>query len=93
MEIEFAKMFDLVNSVVELQYLSQLMEFQDEVDRHQMSLWAMEPHLNTNGSIKTQPLNRSSTLKRSPTKVDDRNKSKSPDKWDASHPTIDILIQ
>ena len=34
MEIEFAKMFDVANSLVELQYLSQLMEFQDEVDRH-----------------------------------------------------------
>ena len=40
---EFAKVFDVVNSMVELQYLSQLMELQDEVDRHATSLWALQP--------------------------------------------------
>lgn len=40
---EFAKVLDIVGSVLELEYLSQGLEFQDEVDRHKMSLWALAP--------------------------------------------------
>ena len=38
---EFAKVLEIVNSVLELEYLSQGLEFQDEIDRHSMSLWAV----------------------------------------------------
>jgi len=40
---EFAKVLEIVNSVLELEYLSQGLEFQDEIDRHSMSLWAVAP--------------------------------------------------
>ena len=38
---EFSKVLEIVNSVLELEYLSQGLEFQDEIDRHSMSLWAV----------------------------------------------------
>ena len=38
---EFVKVLDIINSVLELTYLSQMLEFQDEIDRHFMSLWAL----------------------------------------------------
>lgn len=39
---EFLKSMDIINSVLELAYLSQIMEYQDEMDREEMSLWGME---------------------------------------------------
>jgi hypothetical protein len=41
--LEFTRNMDLLNSVLELQYLSQCLEFQDEVDRQEMSLWGLDP--------------------------------------------------
>lgn len=51
---EFSKVLGIVNSLLEAQYLAQLLEFQDEVDRHSMSLWAMAPQENPDGSIQQQ---------------------------------------
>ena len=52
--LELIKSMDILNTMMELEYLSQILEFQDEVDREEMSLWGIQPETKNDGTIKME---------------------------------------
>ena len=60
--LELIKSMDVLNSMMELEYLSQILEFQDEVDREDMSLWGMQPEQKNDGTIMMEQVKEEKTM-------------------------------